>query len=194
MNLTSDAAFSPALSDEALAFAVQQGDRAALEQLIGRYRPFAEKCASRFRGVSLEADDFVQEANLALLSAAYTYAPHKNAGFKTYASVCVKNRLRSVLRAEAAEKNTPLNSYVPLDELQLPTGMDLEEELISAQETDALIAQIERVLSPLEKQVLLYKLEGLRYKEISARLHITEKSINNALQRVRVKLKEFNRS
>ena len=77
MNLTSDAAFSSALSDEALASLVQQGDRAALDALIGRYRSFTEKCASRCRSVSLETDDFVQEANLALLSAAYAAGPRR---------------------------------------------------------------------------------------------------------------------
>ena len=47
----------------------------------------------------------VAEALLALLSAAYTYSPQGKAGFRTYANVCMQNRLRSVLRAEAAEKN-----------------------------------------------------------------------------------------
>jgi RNA polymerase sporulation-specific sigma factor len=191
MSFSAEKRLNGALSDEALAAAVQRGDKNALSVLIARYRPAAEKAASRLRSVSLETDDFVQEAMLALLSAAYTYAPDKNASYKTYAAVCVKNRLRSVLRAEAAAKNAPLNTYLSLDELSLADGTDLEAQLISAEETKALEASLDRVLSALEKQVLLCRLEGLRYADISARLHITEKSIDNALQRVRVKLKKF---
>ena len=180
-----------ALSDEALAASVQRGDKAALNALIARYRPSAEKAASRLRSVSLETDDFVQEAMLALLSAAYTYAPGKNAAFRTYASVCVKNRLRSVLRADAAAKNAPLNTYLSLDELSLSDGTDPEAQLISAEETKALEAALEKALSPLEKQVLLCRLEGLSYADISIKLGITEKSTDNALQRVRAKLQKL---
>ena len=177
-------------SDAALAKAAQQGDKAALNMLIGRYRAFAAGLASRFTGVSLERDDFIQEALLALLSAVYTFSPDKNAGFKTYAGVCILNRLRSVCKAETAEKNLPLNAYVPLDELELDGGGDPEGKLISEEEAQSLITFFERDLTPLEKQVLLYRIEGLSYAEISQKLHITGKSTDNALQRVRAKLKK----
>jgi RNA polymerase sporulation-specific sigma factor len=174
-----------------LAAAAQQGDKAALNALLSRYRAFARRAASGFNGVFMEQDDYFQEAMLALLSAAYTYAPGQNASFKTYAAVCVRNRLRSVLRAESAEKNAPLNTYVPLEEVTLSGGENPESSLISAQETEALFRFFDRELSPLEKQVLNCRLDGLSYTEISARLHITEKSTDNALQRVRVKLKKI---
>ncbi len=191
MSFRSVASADANLSDEALVAVVQQGDKKALTALIERYRSVAEKAAASCTGVSLEKDDFIQEALLALLSAAYTYSPQGKAGFRTYANVCMQNRLRSVLRAEAAEKNMPLNTYIPLDELTLPGGDDPEDRLISEEERQALFACFERDLSPLEKQVLVYRIEGLSYSEISIRLHITEKSTDNALQRVRIKLRRL---
>lgn len=184
-----DPAVDPAPSDAVLALAVQQGDKAALNVLIGRYRSFAQSLAAGYTGVSLEKDDFIQEAMLALLSAIYTFAPDKNAGFKTYAGVCIHNRLRSVCKAEAAKKHRPLNTYVPLDELELPGGSDPEDRLISEEAAAELTRFFQQELSSLEKQALIYKLKGLSYSEISERLHITEKSTDNALQRVRAKLK-----
>ena len=184
-----DPAVDPAPSDAALALAVQQGDKAALNVLIGRYRSFAQSLAAGYTGVSLEKDDFIQEAMLALLSAIYTFAPDKNAGFKTYAGVCIHNRLRSVCKAEAAKKHRPLNTYVPLDELELPGGSDPEDRLISEEAAAELTQFFQQELSSLEKQALILKLKGLSYSEISERLHITEKSTDNALQRVRAKLK-----
>ena len=177
-------------TDEELAAAVQQGDKTAVDVLLKRYRAFARSAARRYNGVFQDEDDYFQEAMLALLSAAYTYSPHKNAGFKTYAAVCVRNRLASVFRAEAAEKNAPLNEYIPLEDVNVSGGEDPEGRLISAQETEALSRFFDSELSPLEKKVLSCRLDGLSYTEISQRLHITEKSTDNALQRVRVKLKK----
>ena len=176
-------------SDAALALAAQQGDKAALNLLIGRYRAFAQSIAAGYNGIFLEKDDFVQEAMLALLSAVYTFAPDKNAGFKTYAGVCIRNRLRSVCKAQAAQKHQPLNTYVPLDELELPGGTDPEGELISQEDAAQLAQFLQQELSPLEKQVLICRLKGLSYAVIAERLQISEKSIDNALQRVRTKLK-----
>jgi RNA polymerase sporulation-specific sigma factor len=176
-------------SDAALALAAQQGDLSALGVLIGRYRSLAQSIAAGFTGVFLERDDFIQEAMLALLSAVYTFTPDKNASFRTYAGVCIQNRLRSAVKAQAAKKHQPLNSYVPLEEIDLPGGTDPEGQMIRQEEAAALTRFFERELSSLEKRVLLYRLGGLSYSEISKRLHITEKSIDNALQRVRTKLK-----
>ena len=186
---TNDSAAGSAPSDAMLALAVQQGDKAALNVLIGRYRSFAQSLAAGYTGAALEKDDFIQEAMLALLSAIYTFAPDKNAGFKTYAGVCIHNRLRSVCKAQAAKKNQPLNTYVSLDEIELPGGSDPQDRLISEEAAAELTRFFQQELSPLEKQALILKLKGLSYSEISERLHITEKSTDNALQRVRAKLK-----
>lgn len=186
---TNDSAAAAANTDAALTLAARQGDKTALNLLIGKYRSFAQTVAAGYTGVSLEKDDFIQEAMLALLSAVYTFAPDKNASFKTYAGVCIHNRLRSVCKAQAAQKHRPLNSYVPLDEVELPGGADPEGQLISEEEANDLNRFFAQALSPREKKVLLCKLKGLSYSEISERLQITEKSIDNALQRVRTKLK-----
>ena len=186
-----DPSAASAPSDAALALAAQQGDKAALNLLIGRYRTFAQSIAAGYNGIFLEKDDFIQEAMLALLSAVYTFAPDKNAGFKTYAGVCIRNRLRSVCKAQAAQKHQPLNTYVPLDELELPGGADPEGQMISQEDAAQLAQFLQQELSTLEKQVLICRLKGLSYAVIAERLQISEKSIDNALQRVRTKLKRL---
>ena len=49
--------------------------------------------------------------------------------------------------------------------------------------------QVDTQLSPLEKQVVLLRLDGYSYKAISDMLEKPEKSIDNALTRVRKKLR-----
>ncbi|MBQ7638602.1 MAG: sigma-70 family RNA polymerase sigma factor [Clostridia bacterium] len=178
-------------TDEQLALLSQNGNKDALTALLSRSRAFVEGISSRYSGVSVEKDDLFQEGMLALLSAAYTYSPEKNASFKTYASVCVNNRLRSVLRSENENKNIPLNTYIPLDELNISGGTEPEDKLISLEETEALYDIFDRDLSVLEKKVLICRLEGSGYCEIAKKLNITEKAADNAMQRVRAKLKRI---
>ena len=190
MSILSERAKLTGQSDETLAEASQQGDKTALSVLIARHRRLAETAAAGYRGAFPERDDLVQEGMLALLSAAYTYAPDKSASFKTYAGVCVRNRLRSVLKEASAQKNAPLSDYVPLDGLEISGGSEPEGEVISAEETKALFRLFDTELSGLEKQVLICRLKGLSYAETARQLRISPKSADNALQRVRAKLKK----
>ena len=55
---------------------------------------------------------------------------------------------------------------------------------------DVLYSAIERCLTGLERGTVSLYLAGLSYKEIAARLGISEKSVDNAMQRARRKLRE----
>ncbi|MCH5197537.1 MAG: sigma-70 family RNA polymerase sigma factor [Oscillospiraceae bacterium] len=189
MNTTK--AFYSGKTDEELAVMSQSGDKNALSVLLMGCRSFVESISSRYIGVSLEKDDLFQEGMLAVLSAVYTYDPEKNSSFKAYAGVCVNNRLRSALRSENENKNIPLNTYIPLDDLNISGGTEPENKLISLEETEVLYKIFDRDLSALEKKVLICRLEGLSYSDISQKLNITEKAADNAMQRTRAKLKRL---
>jgi len=178
-------------TDEELVSLSQSGDKNALSVLLRRFKSFVSGVSSRYDGVSLEKDDLFQEGMLGLLSAVYTYSPGKNAAFRTYAGVCVNNSLKSVIRRENENKNIPLNTYIPLDDLNISGGTEPENKLISLEETKALYSIFDRDLSALEKKVLLCRLDGLGYAETAAKLNITEKAVDNAMQRVRAKLKKI---
>lgn len=191
MCLNTTKAFYSGKTDEELAVMSQSGDKNALSVLLMGCRSFVESISSRYIGVSLEKDDLFQEGMLAVLSAVYTYDPEKNSSFKAYAGVCVNNRLRSALRSENENKNIPLNTYIPLDDLNISGGTEPENKLISLEETEVLYKIFDRDLSALEKKVLICRLEGLSYSDISQKLNITEKAADNAMQRTRAKLKRL---
>lgn len=178
------------LSDEELAGKVQTGDPAAETELIKRFRPLVESIASHYFGVSLESDDIVQEGMLALLSAAYSYLTDKSAAFRTYSAVCISNRLKSLIKAEAGKKNSPLNTYVPLEDLDLPADTDPVKKVLADEAAKCLSDIIDTELSVLERNVLFGVIYEKSYRQIAADLGITEKSVNNALQRLRNKLKK----
>ncbi len=177
------------LTDEELVRRVRTGDPASASELIKRFTPFVRSAAKHYFGASLENDDMVQEGMIALLLAAYSYSDRKNASFKTYSAVCISNRLNTVVKAQSAAKHLPLNTYVPIDEVELASGITPESIYIAAEHTDELISEINRELSALEKKVLSSFLSGNSHRETASELNITEKSVANALQRVRAKLR-----
>lgn len=99
-------------------------------------------------------------------------------------------------RWAAGRKNLPLNNFVPLNEEGTSCGAFAGEEvnpekmLVEEEDLHLLKQFISRGLSKMERQVLMLYLGGYSYKEIADSLRITSKAADNALQRVRRKLKE----
>ena len=178
---------SPA-TDESLAAAAQTGEQKAVTELIRRYRPFVSMIASHYFGASLETDDIVQEGLIGLLSAVYSYTPARNAAFKTYCAACVTNSIRSAVKADAGRKNAPLNSSLSLDDVEVTADFSPEQIVLSDEKADYINRWISTRLSGLENAVLMQHLNGADYKTAAAALGISEKAVDNALQRVRGKL------
>lgn len=170
----------------------KSGNNDALTELLNRYSYIVlQKSASFKKLAGLESDDLYQEGMLGLLSAVYAYDEAKGASFKTFATLAVGRKILSVFKS-ANSKNIPLREYVSLDEetdllSSLPTP---EESLIHSEEMDFINGFIENKLSKTEKKVLKLNLLGLSYGEIAEILDCSEKSVDNALQRIRRKFRE----
>lgn len=182
-------------TDGQLAGLVKEGNSEAFAELTARYMFLVRAKATPFHSTQIEIDDLCQEGLLGLLSAARTYDASNRASFRTYAGVCIANRVIMAYRSAASRKNRPLSDFVSLSEsgapeLSLP-GVDCDPEaLLSDSENVRMMWQrMKAELSPLELQVLQLYLSGYSYGEISERLSITTKAADNALQRVRAKLK-----
>ncbi|MDR1463929.1 MAG: sigma-70 family RNA polymerase sigma factor [Oscillospiraceae bacterium] len=179
-------------SDETLAQLAQAGNAEAFALLIARTVPLAQARAAQFfsagRGAAQTAEDLAQEGMLGALSAVTTFRPEKGASFRTYASACINNRILSALRRGRSE------ATVPLPEEDLPArGADADPQDIFSmmEETHRVMEAIRLRLTDLERGVAEAYLAGERYDQIAARLQVTPKAVDNAIQRVRRKLKEF---
>ena len=69
--------------------------------------------------------------------------------------------------------------------------MNPEELIISRESYEDIEMKMNEVLSELEWQVLIAYLDGKSYREMSVELGRREKSIDNALQRVKRKVEEY---
>ena len=181
-------------SDEALVFIAQQGDHDALTELVCRYLPLIRHRASSFTVDLTDRDDLIQEGLIALMGAVKTYCSDKGAGFKTYCGVCVQNKMLKELEKRSSKKQQVMQNYLPLEELERSGLNDDSDDpfwIVAARESrQILMDKAKNLLSSLELETLSLYLSGLSYDEIAAQLNLSAKAVDNALQRVRRKLRE----
>lgn len=182
-------------SDSQLASLVQEGNSDAFIELTARYMSLIRAKAAPFHSTMLDADDLCQEGLLGLLNAAQTYHEDGAASFRTYAGICIRNCIIMAYRWAAGQKNLPMNNFVSLcddgaRDVSAPAQANPEDMLVNRENLAVLKQHIKQNLSKMEHQVLLLYLGGCSYKEIADSLKITSKAADNALQRVRRKLKE----
>lgn len=181
------------LSDAELVKLAKNSDEGAFRELVVRYLYLIRSVAAEYKKSGLEPDDLIQEGLLGLLSAVNSYDETKGSAFKSYAGVCVKNKIVSAVRTALSDKNKILNDSVLLDdeaELSADHLSEPEAVIISQEAEEGLYIAIEQNLTELEKKVLSLYLLGYSYAEISAEFGISEKACDNAMQRVRKKLKK----
>ena len=172
------------------------GDSAAEEALVSEYARLVRVCARPYFLAGGDSEDLIQEGMLGLLSAIRTFDPNKGAKFSYYAEFCVRRRIYSAIKSASGNKHTPLNSYISLESPQLDESstqsayfLRVPEDFVIARER---AGEVERLLygalSRFESGVLELYLEGMSYKDMALRLGKSDKSVDNAVQRIRKKL------
>lgn len=154
-------------------------------ELVRRYTPMCYAVARSFP--NLPKEDSVQECGLALLAAARHYDPSRNASFGTYAWRCMRNRLCRFARKQRREAES-VSAYRPQEGEDSADWAEIQEQLHHDR------MAVKRKLSPLEFRVYALFTAGNRQNEIAALLSteqrpISIKSVNNALTRIRRKLR-----
>lgn len=189
----------PELSDQQVAELVNEGNMDAFVELTARYMGLIRGKASAFRGVPIDAEDLYQEGLLGLLHAAHSYRSSGSASFKTYAGVCIYHQMVTACRSALSRKNLPLHNFVSFHDaeqndcwtnsLMSDQIANPETLLIDRENLEGLRARINQSLSKMEQEVLFLYLNGCTYQEIAQKQEVTVKAVDNAIQRVRKKLK-----
>ena len=164
---------------------VADGCRDAEEELVKRYLRPVRMCARPYFLAGGDSEDLIQEAMFGLLKAIREFDPHCEARFRTFAEVCIRNRIRSAVTNSTRSKHAPLNDSVPFESPMLGAGASPEELYISREEETERLTRLGKQLSPLERKVLRLFLLGLSYQEISKQVGRSMKSVDNAVQRIR---------
>ncbi|MCD8325936.1 MAG: sigma-70 family RNA polymerase sigma factor [Lachnospiraceae bacterium] len=191
------------LSDEALIEKYRAGDPQVADFLMNKYKNMVRSQAKDLYMPGADTEDLLQEGMIGLFKAVRDYQPGQGAAFSTFAWLCVSRQMLAAVRASGREKHAPLNNYVSLtvsEEAMASgegTGQVLggeakenpEQLLLERENREQLEAELNQKLSAMEKQVLDLFMSGLSQKEIAQSLGLKEKSVDNALRRVRTKLR-----
>ncbi|MBE7022955.1 MAG: RNA polymerase sporulation sigma factor SigH [Clostridia bacterium] len=193
------------MTDEELVEFSGSGDRDATECLLVRYKNLVLAKARMYFLVGADEKDIIQEGMIGLFKAIRDFDKSRQASFKGFAELCVKRQIITAVKTANRQKHMPLNTYVSLSNPmyegdtegileEILSGSfddDPERLFISKENAQFLTVKMDEVLSKLERSVLALYLEGKSYQEISAILDKPQKSIDNALQRVKKKMEKF---
>lgn len=149
------------------------------DELVRRYVALVYRASRRYFAPGMEREDVVQEGMIGLLSAIRTYRRDPRGPFEPFASMCVVRRIQTAVTRAKSDRHSPLNTAIPLDFARM-VARDESLPLLS----------LPANLSELERQVLRLCRRGHGRDEIAALLARDSKSIENALRRARLKLRD----
>lgn len=179
-------------SDEELICRLRAGESSIEEYLLEKYKPFVKSKSRALFLVGGDKEDLIQEGMIGLFKAIRDYNPENGAPFAAFAKLCVERQIYTAIEAAGRMKNAPLNAYISLSE-ESETLMDggIEDEVIEKTSFQQMYLAAQAHLSKMEKEVLSFFLEGKEYTEIAEILGKTDKSIDNALHRIKVKMRKI---
>lgn len=195
------------LTDEELIDRQRSGERQITDYIMDKYKNLVRKKAKSMYILGADNDDLIQEGMIGLFKAVRDYDPGRDASFYTFADLCISRQMYNAVQASRREKHTPLNTYVSLYTDMAEAGSDgnstelvnviasaaesnPEQLMIDRENVADIEAIIEKELSSFEKQVLDLYITGMSYSQIARVLSRDAKSTDNALQRLKAKLRK----
>ncbi len=193
-------------SDDEIIALIRGGDSYAMDYMLTKYKNLVKNKAKALFLIGGDKEDLIQEGMIGLYKAIRDYSTEKDSSFYSFADLCISRQMYSAIKASNRKKNIPLNTYVSLYTPAYSENADFEEKetladvviqnkisnpeelVIDKESTSMLEYELVRHLSQFEKTVLDLYLHDYSYLQIADKLKKEPKSIDNALQRIRLKL------
>lgn len=171
---------------------VVSGDSDAFTELVEIYNPLLKKILNAYTTEEMsreDIEDLSQEELIAFYRAIINFDKEQtNVEFGLYAKICITNSMISYKRAAAKKSNESLIGDEEMNSITDPEG-EVPKFFEMRESERELGEQIEETLSAYENEVWSYYVNGCSSKEIASKLNSNEKSIDNAIFRIRKKLK-----
>lgn len=193
-------------SDEESIALIREGNSYEMDYMLTKYKNLVKNKAKALFLIGGDKEDLIQEGMIGLYKAIRDYNTDKDSTFYSFADLCISRQMYSAIKASNRKKNIPLNTYVSLYTPAYSENADFEdketladvviqnkisnpEELVIDKESTSMLEyELVRHLSQFEKSVLDLYLHDYSYLQIADKLKKEPKSIDNALQRIRLKL------
>ena len=199
------------LKEEELILRAQKGDDEAMNKLLSHYKTLVLSVTRKYFLINNEPSDLVQEGMIGLFNAIRSFDKSSHVSFYSYARLCIKRQVQSAVISNNRLKNQMLNTYFSINNqgkilltesrgdeklndedngFYLESkGFTPEENVVFKEKLEETEDKIEKALSTYEKEVLRLYMSGLNYTQIAIKLKKDAKSIDNALSRIKIKLK-----
>lgn len=194
-------------TDEMLIERLRDGEKDITDYIMNKYKNLVRSKAKTMYILGADTEDLIQEGMIGLFKAIRDYDAGRDASFFTFAELCISRQMYTAVQASGRKKHMPLNTYVSLyatseqgdgtkeceefiNFLESETQKNPEQLLIDKENVLSLERKIDEELSSFEKQVLDLYLTGMPYTQIARVLGRDEKSTDNALQRMKAKVRK----
>lgn len=192
-------------SDEELIVRLRDGEQQITDYIMEKYKNLVRSKAGSMYILGADRDDLIQEGMIGLFKAIRDFDSGRDASFFTFAELCISRQMYSAVQAAGRMKHIPLNSYISLYgngtehgeeedgilSILADHGLNPEDLVIDKENVELLEKKMEQELSGFEKQVLDLYVTGMSYSQIARVLGRDEKSTDNALQRLKSKIKKM---
>lgn len=195
-------------SDDELIDRLRRGEEPIMDYICDKYKNLVRSKAKSMFILGADSEDLIQEGMIGLFKAVRDYDMGRDASFYTFAELCISRQMYTAVQASKRQKHLPLNTYVSLDSgstsadgegrepqtlaelLADRTELSPEELFLDKERVAFLEKAIEEELSDFERQVLELSMTGMGYVQIAKVLGRDEKATDNALQRLKAKVRK----
>ena len=192
-------------NDQELMYLIKENNESALNILYEKYKEVVSVWAKKYAGIGkkigLEYNDIFQEGMVGLSEAINSYVENKDTRFSSFANMCINRQICSVLIRYGRKKHNALNEAYSLDVAIDDDSKPLLDKLFddlsdpsikleSEEERKCLYNTLYKELTETERQVFDLRVSGFEYKEICIILNKSYKSVDSALQRIKLKVKK----
>lgn len=180
---------------------VYEGNEDANNIIIEKYEPlinsYASKMLKHCNGNGLDYNDLRQEGFIGLNYAIKYFSQEKNVIFYTFVKKCIERKMISALITANRQKYKLLNEAISFDnegnmlDKVLKDDLNNPEIIIENKEEEKkLVEAVKNKLTDYEEQVFELLITDFNYREIADILDKDKKAIDNAIQRIRNKVKD----
>lgn len=186
---------------------LRRGEESIMDYICDKYKNLVRSKAKSMFILGADNEDLIQEGMIGLFKAVRDFDSGRDASFHTFAELCISRQMYTAVQASKRQKHFPLNTYVSLDSgngtpddqeglhlaelLADRAELSPEELFLDKERVSYLEEAIDRELSDFERQVLDLYMTGMSYSEIAKVLGRDEKATDNALQRLKAKIRKM---
>jgi RNA polymerase sporulation-specific sigma factor len=169
----------------------QVGDKEAMGIILEKFEPMIKSVVSKYYGAWADFEDFVQIGFVGLMQAVFNYDENSNSKFSTFAYLNISSEVKSFVTYLNRQKNKVLTEAISIEntyddfnegfEYYLKDPENQTKNLLLNYVIDSALIE----LNEDETDIVNLWFDGFSYKEISKKLIVKQKKVDNTIQKLK---------